>query len=189
MWFILAGFLGCGEQPAADNAPGASGPAAGYPGTATLALAATATPVLMPTAEPSPVVVGSLPCEADYTRSGSVYHFFLHWTPDGSRLIFNSGSEIFSVSPDGGPMRYLVNANPDNRFWDELYADVSPDGTKIIYSSCRPHPDSSYEISIMNADGTGRQDLTKPNYRKERLPVWAPGGDRIVYVTEYWPGA
>lgn len=193
MLSILAASLGCGNQPPAGNTPTASGPAAaGYPRAATLAPPPTATPIPTPTAEPTPIVVGSLPCERDYTRSGSIYHFFLHWTPDGSRLIFNRGSKIFSVSPDGDQLQYLVNANTDNHLWDELYADVSPDGSKIIYSSCTPSAKGaryvSYEISIMNADGTGRQDLTKPNYRNERLPVWSPGGDRIVYVTEYWPG-
>ena len=198
MLSILAASLGCGNQSPA-----------GYPGTATLTLAPppTATPIPRPTVTPTPTPFPTisprhvadlfLPCDSSYGFVWSVnrYHFFLHWTPDGSGLIFNRGSEIFSVSPDGAQMQYLANANPADHFWAELYADVSPDGSRIIHSSCTPHPDPStweaynvrYGISIMNADGTGRQYLTDTRWLDARFPVWSPRGDRIAYALEdHW---
>ena len=190
---ILAGFLGCGNQPSA-----------GYPRTATLAPPPTATPILTPTVTVTPtptptpiptrIIVGNhfIPCyPADVRRSS--YPFFLHWTPDGSRLIFNRFPfpQIFSISSDVPGMRYLANANPANRFWDDWYADVSPDGSQLVYSSCTLPPDFSaweasdvtYEISVMDADGAGTRDLTATEDQYERLPVWSPGGDRIAYTT------
>ena len=186
---ILAGSLGCGNQPAT-----------GYPITATLAPPPTATPLPPPTATPTPaptptlfsphsVPGNDLPCEIGHYWE-SRYYFFLHWTHDGSRLIFNQGSQILTLSSDDARMGHLEAID---RFWDDQYADIPPDGSQLLYSSCTPLPDPnpytyeawdlSSEMSVIDADGRGWQNLTATKDDYERLPTWSPGGDRIVYVT------
>ena len=188
---ILAGFLGCGNQPAA-----------GYPITATLAPPPTATPLPPPTATPTPaptptlfsphsVPGNDLPCEIGHYWE-SRYYFFLHWTPDGSRLIFNQGSQILTLSSDDARMGHLEAID---RFWDDQYADISPDGSQLLYASCTPHPDPnpytyeawdlSSEISIIDVAGPPKwRNLTTTKDQYERLPVWSPKGDRIAYVRD-----
>jgi hypothetical protein len=56
-------------------------------------------------------------------------------------------------------------------------ADVSPDGTMIAYV------DGSYDqdIYVMNADGSGRTNLTKTSTGFEDDPTWSPDGNKIAY--------
>ncbi len=82
-----------------------------------------------------------------------------------------------------------------NRFLYEFYADLSPDGSEIVYSTCEymlPPPgrdaygpdvrySEGYEINIVNVDGTGKRRLTE-NVYLENYPTWSPDGTRIAFV-------
>ena len=66
----------------------------------------------------------------------------------------------------------------------------SPDGTRIAYASGQ---DGDNDIWVMNADGTGRRNLTTGTLTaggrtlgdgKEEQPAWSPDGTRIVYVSD-----
>ena len=51
-------------------------------------------------------------------------------------------------------------------------------GTKE--STAEPEFEEDVEVSVINADGTGREDLTAgPAY--DILPAFSPSGDRIVF--------
>jgi TolB protein len=47
----------------------------------------------------------------------------------------------------------------------------SPDGRKLVFVSER---DGNFEVYVMNADGSGQQNLTR-NPAPDRSPVWWPG--------------
>ena len=75
------------------------------------------------------------------------------------------------------------------RFEYGFYADVSPDGSRIVYSTCEyvlDEPEGAmysegYEIVTVNIDGTDKKRLTK-NERFDNYPVWSPDGTQVAIV-------
>jgi Tol biopolymer transport system component len=91
--------------------------------------------------------------------------------------------DIFTMNADGSEQTNLSN-NPSSlgsRGFDE-YPNWSPDGTKIVFyhheeggSLCGIH------IFTMNADGTGRTDLSS-GCVLDTYPDWSPDGTKIIFV-------
>ena len=111
---------------------------------------------------------------------------FFNWTPDGAYLIFNRGETIHAVDAGGTQVRALVNANPEGLLPDGFYADVSPDGDRIVYSTCEFTRLQGrklihvYELAVINLDGSGQQRLTRGSDR-DSVPAWSPDGSRIAF--------
>lgn len=96
------------------------------------------------------------------------------WTSEG-QIVFESwrdnNHEVYIMDGDGqNQLNLSNNAASDGE------PSVSPDGTKIAFSSDRS---GSYEIWVMNLDGTGATQLTSNggNYQ----PAWSPDGTKIAY--------
>jgi Tol biopolymer transport system component len=53
----------------------------------------------------------------------------------------------------------------------------SPDGTRLAFASAR---EGSFDIYVMDADGTGTTRLTSSN-AQDRSPSWSPDGSRIAF--------
>ena len=89
--------------------------------------------------------------------------------------------EIYVMDTDGGNQRRLTS-NSDKDFSPSW----SPDGKRIAFISNRDghvHPRhgwSTYEIYVMNADGSNPQNLTN-NPSSDRGPSWSPDGKRILF--------
>ncbi len=166
-----------------------------------------ATPVVVistPTVAPSPTPedvthdVGSRPCgPLGYSINLGEGKIFLAWTPDGAHLVFNyfAGKDerdwniltgIWLVDAAGSRLEMLVDANPSRESQYGHYADVSPDGTQLVYASCEyPYPgrvDFNFEVAIIGIDGTGQQRLTK-NLYLDLYPVWSPDGSRVAFLS------
>ena len=89
-----------------------------------------------------------------------------------------------------------VRANRDRRPVGMMtYFDISPDGSQIVYSTCR-YPDSdrlppseleswefSYEIVVSNIDGTNTRRITNNDYF-DNFPVWSPDGSQIAFISD-----
>ncbi|SEM85715.1 cell wall-binding repeat-containing protein [Lihuaxuella thermophila] len=85
--------------------------------------------------------------------------------------------DIFVMNPDGTG---VVNLTDDEM--RSYYADVSPDGNKIVFVSDNLDPSYPHdqEIFVINADGSNLRQLTR-NDVNDRLPQWSPDGSTISY--------
>ncbi len=146
---------------------------------------------------------------------------FVSRTPDGSQLVFSGygvGSNyadgtIWKVGAESSGLQMVLDANPGfNSFPDGaefvhgFHADLSPDGARLVYTSCQfPGEFTSlyseqealaldggryyergkfhYEIASSMLDGSNQQRLTHGLFG--HYPVWSPGSDRIAFRSSY----
>jgi TolB protein len=119
------------------------------------------------------------------------------WSPDGRQIAYvhnvstglpgpgaagsKDDSEIYVMNADGSGTRRLThNVGYDGKpAW-------SPDGRRIAFQSQRRAVrgvvgGSKAEIYVMNADGSGKRNLTR-NPAQDGSPSWSPDGRRIAFV-------
>jgi Tol biopolymer transport system component len=80
-----------------------------------------------------------------------------------------AAGEIYSIIPGGTAKRITIS----NGSTDPAY---SPDGSRIAFVS------TGNQIFVMNADGSGRRQITTSATVKSQ-PTWSPDGSRIAYVS------
>jgi Tol biopolymer transport system component len=71
-------------------------------------------------------------------------------------------------------------------YWRDRSPVWSPDGTRLAFQT---YSHDHYEIVVINADGTGRTQLTKNSPLNDRAincvsPAWSPDGQYIIYLTD-----
>ena len=111
------------------------------------------------------VLVATQPAEAAFPgKNGKI---FFQSDRDGN-------PHIYSINPNGTDLSRLTftSANTDPA--------VSPDGTKIAFIGGST-TNTSYEVFVMNADGSGRRQVTNTSVA-EQQPTWSPDGTRIAFV-------
>lgn len=93
---------------------------------------------------------------------------------DGKYIVFSAGgfdNYIYVMGSDGTDVTQLTSSDDDANDYDPVW---SPDGSKILFER---HED----IYVMNADGSGQQNLTNTSGYFEEDPAWSPTGQQIVY--------
>ena len=181
--------LGAAEQPARTT-PQAATPTP----SSTSVTAFTPTPSSSPVPTPTPRYVGTTRTPSCEYRLGFVAHRrFLHWANGTSTLIVDVDEAIWGIDTGGAWVRKIADLNPqpDDADWDLAYghhADVSPDGSRIVYATCEytyySGTSGRYEIATANPDGTDSQRLTRST-SFENYPVWSPDGTRIAFIANY----
>jgi RNA polymerase sigma-70 factor, ECF subfamily len=98
------------------------------------------------------------------------------FSPDGTKIVYDDDLSLYVEDADGGNRQLLAAGECNAGYLTE--PAWSPDGSRIaftIYREC-PH---TYAIAVVNADGTGRQELM--NVRGPSGPSWSPDGSRLVF--------
>jgi Tol biopolymer transport system component len=107
------------------------------------------------------------------------------WSPDGNTIAYMSGpspdearkADIFFMQADGSNPQALTHGGSKEVNCDPAW---SPDGSEIAFCSNRS---GSYELYIMNRNGTNLRQITYSLPDGVRHPSWSPDGRRIVFAT------
>jgi len=102
------------------------------------------------------------------------------WSPNGKEILFakgagNYGENVYKVFSDGSGEKKLASDTYGGYAW-------SPDGSKISYYQFTDEI-GSYNLSLMNADGTDNTQLLGPvNNLFFYIYSWFPSGSKIAYI-------
>jgi len=98
---------------------------------------------------------------------------FPSWSPDGSHILYESGSwfrsNIYKVPASGGAPQQIPVQLPQRRQW-LLWPSYSPNGRWIVFEQ------TGFDIHVAPAEGGQSRVLMKG-----RRPVWSAEGSAILY--------
>jgi Tol biopolymer transport system component len=111
--------------------------------------------------------------------------FDMKWSPDGTWINFTQGAfagglkdraELWTMRPDGSERTNLTKDPAVNNG----VAAFSPDGRQVVFRSTR---DGTFDLYLMNADGTNVRRLTNDAWR-ENFPVFSPDGTAVAFSSD-----
>ena len=108
------------------------------------------------------------------------------WSPDGERVLFSVGPDVYAVGVDGIGLRKVGDASVGGRSGPKTSLDVSPDGKRMVYSACYGRTGANwdsdeYELAIVNLKSGETRRLTR-NESFDNYPAWSPDGERIAFL-------
>ena len=110
------------------------------------------------------------------------------WSPAGDKIAFMSNRhspynfELYVMNVDGTNQTRITNNTDLAGANNDYYPEWSPDGTKLAFVYDGGNDPRSDQIYVMNADGSGRVNLSN-NTAYEYNPTWSPDGTKIVFMT------
>jgi len=109
------------------------------------------------------------------------------WSPDGTVIAFTKWgyaegiSDIFVMDINGNNLKKLTYSDSWN-----VHPAWSPDGTKIAFTSNR---DGSWEIYVMNSDGSNQINVTSNWGTYKNFPTWCCQGLLDPYANIFCPAS
>jgi dipeptidyl aminopeptidase/acylaminoacyl peptidase len=125
-----------------------------------------------------------MPTGAGSGRLGSASRTTPAWSPDGRKIAFVRSFDVYVTNVDGSGQRNL-SRSPEREFGPRW----SPDGQRIVFErrlGRRKYGEcvlcgraTSFEVHVMNADGSGQQCLVRFRERASRSD-WPDRGTPLV---------
>lgn len=109
--------------------------------------------------------------------------FGMAWSPDGTKIVFQDSTDIFTIGVDGNNRVNLTNGQFIN-----FEPSWSPDGSKIAFA--RTIFDHGYYPDIYTMNPQGGEIvviLRTTSYGESRYPDWSPNGDGLLIGTSAEP--
>jgi Tol biopolymer transport system component len=119
-----------------------------------------------------PVVAGSP------RRLGDAVGHDGNWSPDGRKIVFVDGHDLYVIDSGGTGSRKLVSttAYGSTIVWRATW---SPDGKRLRFNLWENEPKGLWEVS---ADGTGLRPLL-PGWNEESTGNWTPDGKYFIFAS------
>jgi eukaryotic-like serine/threonine-protein kinase len=115
-------------------------------------------------------------------RLGEATGLFGGWSPDGNRIAWGNGPDVFVANSDGSGLQRLLNTGGD-REREPLHLNWSPGGNPLRFEF--GSIDVSTEIWEASASGTNPHPLL-PGWEKspkQGFPTWTPDGKYFIFVS------
>jgi TolB protein len=107
---------------------------------------------------------------------GSRSYYSPSWAPDGQRIVFLDGDDIYIMNRDGAQIKNLTDSG---NLKSANFPAISPDGRRVAFTFFQGDGD---ELFLMNIDGSGKTQLTKDSKGSIFTPAWSPDGRQIAFV-------
>jgi Tol biopolymer transport system component len=118
---------------------------------------------------------GLMPITGAY--SGSVERAVV--SPDGTKIAFDDGADIYLMDVDGSNVNQLTQSEEEDA--SSVEPSFAANGTKIIFTR---YGDDEAELHRMNIDGSGRTHLLDITFDDQEF-AFSPNGSKIAFTRWY----
>ena len=107
----------------------------------------------------------STTCAPLFGREPQRWRESVRWSSNGERILFSMGPDVYAVRVDGTGLQKVGDASVGGRAGPKTSFDVSPDGKRMVYSTCYPDIGQTldryeYELALVNLKDAETRQLT-----------------------------